>query len=289
MFSYLQSAPDPATCSTSSLAPKPCRTDDHLLKKMFGITADVNIRLQRIDETSAWSVLAQPLQINKSISSVEDHQEPTNTLKDLYGSCRKRETDNNSGFINIKRVKLRNESGSATPTPHTDVTFQIKCHSGQSSLCGPSCDDEASPVIGYVEPIDEDFLSTNEDDIPKSQTCVDLSTNTRRIGRTRKRTTCPCCTTGILDHTVKSSARLEEPEKWAWTTEQIRKKGQTKTPGKDGKTSGKISCLTAKSKKCKTYKFPVSDSLNTTSRDFDELKYDEQIKNLSKLLRDKQL
>lgn len=276
MFSYLQCAPDPATCWTSSTAPKPCRADDHLLKKMFGITADVNIRLQRIDETSAWSV-----------SSVEDHQEPTNSSEDLYGSCKKGETDNNSGFI--KKVKLQTEADSATSTPHTDVTLQIKCHAGQSSLCGPSCDGEAEPMVGYVEPIDEDFLSTNEDDIPKSQTCVDLSTNTRRIGRTRKRTMCPCCTTGFLNHTVKSSTRLEEPEKWAWTTEQMRKKGQTKTPGKEGKSSGKISCLTAKSKKCKTYEFPASDHLNTTSTDFDELKYDEQIKKLRELLRKRRL
>lgn len=244
---------------------------------MFGITADVNICLQRIDETLAWAVVPQPLQINKSIGSVEGHQEPTS---------KKGEPD--SGFI--KRATLQNESASSTdsytPTPHTDVTLQIKCHSGQSSLCEPSCDNEAEPMIGYVEPIEEDFLSTNEDDISKSQACVDPSTKKRR--RTRKRTTCPCCTTGILGHTVKSSTRLEEPEKWAWTTEQMRKKGQTKSPGKGGKTSGKIGCLTARSKKYKTYKFPASESLDT-SLNFDQLKYDEQINKLKELLTKRRL
>uniref|UniRef100_A0A3Q1JNM3 Ligand dependent nuclear receptor interacting factor 1 n=1 Tax=Anabas testudineus TaxID=64144 RepID=A0A3Q1JNM3_ANATE len=284
-----ESYPDPATGWTASLAPTPCQKTDHLLRKIFGITADVNVSLHRVDETSAWSVLAQPLQ-NKTKRSAEDHQEPTNSLQELYESSKRRETDNYSGLINIKRVKLRKESelsaDPATPTPRTDVPLRNNCHSGQRSLCGTSCDGESAPVSGYVEPIDEDFPSTNEDDIPNSKTCVEMSTNTRRIGRTRKPTTCPCCTTGSLDHTVKSSIRSEEPEKCAWTTEQIRtKEGRTKTPGK---TSGKISCVTAKSKKYRTYEFPASENLNTTSTDFKELEYDEQIEKLRELLKEKE-
>lgn len=285
MFSYFQNSPNPATYLTSSLAPKPRWVANHLLRKKFGITANVNICLQRIDETSAWSGLSQPLQ-SKSINK-------TNGLQELYGSCKKRETDF-SGFISVKRNKLLNESefsaNTAAPAPHTDVTLKNKCHSGHSSLCGTSCDGEAAPVVGYVEPVDEDFLSRHEDNVPKVQTCVELNTNARRIGRTRKRTMCPCCTTFTLDHALKSSARLEEAQKLTWTTEQMRKKeGRTKAPERDGKTSGKFSCLTAKSKqKCKTYEVPASDTLTTTSMDFDEQKYDEQFEQLRDLLKEKE-
>ncbi|XP_040007628.1 ligand-dependent nuclear receptor-interacting factor 1 isoform X2 [Xiphias gladius] len=69
--------------------------------------------------------------------------------------------------------------------------------------------------------------------------CLDMNANTRRIGRTRKRTMCPCCIPVTLETAVKSSARLEEPENWAWLTEQMRKKGgRTRVPRKHGKTSG---------------------------------------------------
>ncbi|XP_040908134.1 uncharacterized protein LOC121191116 [Toxotes jaculatrix] len=264
----MENIPNPAACSTSSLAPQPCHATDHLLRQIFGITADVKISLQRIDEASAESVPAEPLK-SESIRPAEDQQEAASGLKekelvlqDPPRSCDKQKT----GSINDKRVELLNEKETsadpATPTPHTHITplkyalctlktrlsaLQNSCRSGPSSVDGASCDDENAPVTGYVEPIDEDFPCTDAKDIPVSlgaaahpqtQTCLGLNANTRRVGRTRKRTMCPCCSPGTLEPAVKSSTRLEELEKWAWMTEQMSKKGgRTKAPRKDGKIS----------------------------------------------------
>ncbi|XP_070765878.1 ligand-dependent nuclear receptor-interacting factor 1 [Enoplosus armatus] len=281
----MESSVNPSTSWTSLSR----QMDDPLLRQIFGITADVKICLQRIDEA---------LQ-SENIRSVEDHQEPTSGLKDtelllqdLHGP---QETDSCNGLINVKRVstnQVPTEQGlsadPAAPSPHTNIgprkyshfklstkplsALKNMCHSGQSSLKGTSCDVETEPVISYVEPIDEDFLSANENDIPNSQdaaarpqtqTRVDLSTNSR-VGRTRKRTMCPCCIPGAQGPAVKSKA--------------VRK---------DVKTSGRISCLTAKNKQnCKTYEVPASDSL--TSMDSVELKQHERIKRLKELLKEKE-
>ncbi len=275
---------------------------DHLLRQIFGITADVKICLQRIDEASAGSLPAELLQM-----AVEAHEESTSRLKEkepfsqnLYGP---QETGSSSeSLIDVKRVKEQELSADpAAPlkcshfklnTKHLSA-LKNKCPAGQSSVKGTSCGVETEPVIGYVEPIDEDFLSTDENDIPNSQdtqtqTCVDLNANTRRIGRTRKRTVCPCCVPGTQGPAVKSSAKSSEPEKkWAWTTEQTsRKGGRTKAARKDLKTSGRISCLTAKNKQnCKTYAVPA-DSL--TPVDYDDLKQLEQIRRLKELLKEKE-
>ncbi|XP_050926934.1 LOW QUALITY PROTEIN: uncharacterized protein si:dkeyp-110g5.4 [Lates calcarifer] len=274
----MEGTPNRAPCWTTSLESKPCQIADHLLRQMFGITADLKICLQRIDEASAGSVPAEPLK-SESISSVEGH---------LYSPCKK-QTDTCSS--------LHCSHSTATPTPHTDTSppkcalfllktkplfaLNDKCHSSQSSLKGTSCDVENAPVIGYVEPIDEDFSSTDADDFHepqdtaaqlKPQTCLDRNTNTRRMGRKRKSTMCPCCIPGSLKPAVKSSTSLEEPERWAWMTEQMSKKGgRTKAPREDGKTSG-ISCRTAKNKQKYNTEVPASDSLSTTSMDPGELK-----------------
>ncbi|KAK2898104.1 hypothetical protein Q8A73_014484 [Channa argus] len=275
----MHSSPNPA-CWTSLLPPKPCQMADHVLRQMFGVTADVKICLRRVDDTSVWPVLTQPLQI-ECIGPVEHHQEATNTLQDLYGSCKKQKMDNSMGLINVRRVRLRNELESSTS--HTDIRIDNKCHSGHNSLYGTSCDVRTAAEIGYVEPIDEDFSSTDENEVhnsydataqPQSQTCVDMKTKTR-IGRTRKQTMCPCCTPGPA---VKSTVRLEEMERGAWTAEQMSKKeGRAKAPGKDGPPSGKISCLKAKNKHKHKTDVAASNSLTTTSMDADELKH-EQIK-----------
>ncbi|XP_037629780.1 ligand-dependent nuclear receptor-interacting factor 1 isoform X2 [Sebastes umbrosus] len=301
----MESSMNPAESWTSSLSPESCEMADNLLRQMFGITADVKICLQRIDGASVGSLPAEPLQC-VSMRSVEDHQEPTSELKEkeLFSQ----ETDSCSGLINDERVKVPTDqelSGdSATPSPHTDIgplecshfkpntktlsVLRNKRHLGNTSLTGTSDDVETESMIGYVEPIDEDFLSTDESDThnsqdtaarPQTPTCVDLDTSTRRMGRKRKRTTCPCCIPGT-----------QEPEQWAWTTERTSKKGgRTNAVRKDVKTSGRISCLTAKNKHiCRTSEDPASESLSTTSVDYDELKLHEQITRLKELLHEKE-
>nr|XP_046253920.1 ligand-dependent nuclear receptor-interacting factor 1 [Scatophagus argus] len=314
----MESSTNPAT--TSLLEPKSCQMADHVLRRIFKITADVKICLQRIDEASAGLVPAEPLQ-SECVRLMEDHQEPMSRLKheelilqDLYSP---EETDSGNGFISIKLMKVETEqklsADPSNPSPHTctgplkcprfklstNPLSALKCNSGQSSLKGTSCDVDTEPVIGYVEPIDEDILSTDENDIPNSQdtdaqpqtpSCVDLNTNTRRMGRTRKRTVCRCCIPGSHVPAVKSSAKSVEPEKWVWTTEQMSiKGGRTKAVRKDVKTSGRISCLIAKSKqKCKTFMGPASSSLPTTPMDSDELQRHEQIRRLEELLEEKE-
>nr|XP_020474668.1 uncharacterized protein LOC109971017 isoform X4 [Monopterus albus] len=296
------SSSSPAPYCTSSLAPKSCQMADDLLRQTFGITANLKICLQRIEEGAAGSVPAEP------VESVENQQEPGGGLKgdepvmpELYKSCENEETDFISGLNNIKRVQEQELSADpATPAPHTDIT-PVKCFLSQletNPLCalnnqfllkGTSCNVETEAVSGYMEPIDEDFPSTDENNSPKSQdtaaqlqarTSVDVNTNTRGRGRTRKRTMCPCCTPGTRDPAVKSSLRLEEPEKRVWMSEQTTKKG-TKASRKDGKTSGKISCLLAKNKqKCKAHEVPASLPalcLSAASVDYEELKQEEQI------------
>uniref|UniRef100_A0A3P9LJG3 Uncharacterized protein n=1 Tax=Oryzias latipes TaxID=8090 RepID=A0A3P9LJG3_ORYLA len=90
----------------------------------------------------------------------------------------------------------REEDGAA-PLKETSSAGESRC------LLSGSCCPEAQSVIGYVEPIDEDLPEVP----PPSQACVAVS---RRIGRTRKRTTCPCCIPVALLPRGKSC--LEEGE-----------------------------------------------------------------------------
>ncbi|XP_060930806.1 ligand-dependent nuclear receptor-interacting factor 1 [Limanda limanda] len=281
-------------CQTSSPAPPPCKMADRQLSKMFGITGDVKICLQRIDEASAGLAEARS---SEFVNSAEDQHEPANRMKekelfrqDFYRSC---ENQNDDGKREEVVTEWEQPADAATVTAHTAV-MSLECavfklntkplsELGQSSPKGVSCDVENTTLIGYVEPIDEDFLKSNEiaelqDVITKrqTQTCVDLNTNTSRIGRTRKRTMCPCCVPGTPEPSVKFKS--EEQEKWACRTEQISKKGiRTKAARKGVITSGN-SCLTVRNnQKSKTHEVPAGDSLSSTSMDTDELHRDRQI------------
>ncbi|XP_034447293.1 ligand-dependent nuclear receptor-interacting factor 1 isoform X2 [Hippoglossus hippoglossus] len=277
----------PPGCQTSSPAPPPCKMADRQLSQMFGITVDVKICLQRIDEASAGLAEARS---SEFINSAEDRHEPANGLKekelflqDFYRSCENQNFD-------VKREEVVTEwekpADAATVTAHTDV---MSC-----SPQGASCGVENTTLIGYVEPIDEDFLNANEiaelQDVAtlrQSQTCVDLNTNTSRIGRTRKRPMCPCCVPGTPEPAVKFKS--EELEKWACRTEQISKKGtRTKAARKGVITSGN-SCLTVRNnQKSKTHEVPAGDSLSSTSTDPDELQRDRQIQRLKELLKERE-
>ncbi|CAK6968702.1 uncharacterized protein LOC128357011 [Scomber scombrus] len=300
-----------STDGTFSPAPKPFHMADDQLRRIFGITATVRICLQRIDEASTGAVPEAALE-NKSMSNQsEDDIQKTNRFKekafflqDLYDP---QETESDSGLISVKRVNLQTDqefSGDIiTSGLHTDIrpikcslfkqttkaatTLKSKYTSGQSLDKDLLCDVETEPVIGYVEPLDDDLPSADDNNIFNStahsqiQTCVNPNANRRSMGRARKRTMCPCCIPGALDPAVKSSVR------WSWTTEQSSKKGRrrpTKARKHDGKTPRRINCIMAKNKQnCKAYKVPASDSLSATSMDSDELK---QIRRLKELLKE---
>lgn len=301
---HLQSCVTPETSSPLTL--KSNEKADFLLRQMFEITADVKICLQRIDESSAFHVPAE---------SQSDHQEPAIGSEEVFsqnlGSSQRSNCDKD--FINFKHEKSITEQELSVDhvTPSTQVhagplkCFKLNsnalstlCNSDQKSLQETSCSLENEPLSGFVEPIDDDFLSTNENDSPNSQDanagpqtamCVELNINTRRMERKRKRTKCPCCIPVNEVPAVRSSTKSLEQEGWAWTMEKMSKKGgRTKAVRKNQKSSGRITCLMAKNKqKCMTSEVPASDILSTTSMD-SELKRLEQIKRLKELLRKKE-
>ncbi|XP_030588520.1 ligand-dependent nuclear receptor-interacting factor 1 isoform X2 [Archocentrus centrarchus] len=284
------------------LAPKPCQVSDHLLRQVFGITAELKVCLQRVDDAAVGSVPADPLHI-EPIRSVEDNEEPMGDVF-VYEPSSSQKNNIDSGDTDFQRVKvLIGKEPSASP--HTGITA---CRCSHAKLNQKSsfaleqkffshsraiCDCETKQVTGYVEPIDETFPSKNENTILQSQyvdahlqaqTWLDLSRKTR-MGRTRKRTVCPCCIPTTLDPAVKSRAG-EELEKWALTAEQMSKKGgRAKVPRKDGR----MSCEEAKNKpNFNTHGAPTSDNVSTSSVDSDELKRQEQIKRLKDVLKEKE-
>lgn len=289
------------------LAPEPCQVSDHLLRHVFGITAELKVCLQRVDDAAVGSVPADPLHI-EPIRSVQDNEEPMGDVF-VYEPSGSQKNNINGGHTDFQRVKvLIGKEPSASP--HTGVTacrcshaklnqkspfaLEQKFFSAQTSHNRAICDCETKRVTGYVEPTDENFPSKNENTILQSQyvdahlqtqTWLDLSRKTR-MGRTRKRTVCPCCIPTTLDPAVKSRARLEELEKWALTAEQMSKKGgRAKVPRKDGR----MSCEEVKNKpNFNTHGAPTSDILSTSSVDSDELKRQEQIKRLRDVLKEKE-
>uniref|UniRef100_A0A3P9D4X1 Ligand dependent nuclear receptor interacting factor 1 n=1 Tax=Maylandia zebra TaxID=106582 RepID=A0A3P9D4X1_9CICH len=172
--------------------------------------------------------------------------------------------------------------------------WKQKFFSGQSSHNRASCDCKSKQETDCLEPGGEDVPTTNEGSISQSQyadahlqtqTWLDLSRNTRRIGRTRKRTVCPCCMPTTLDPAVKSRARLEELDKWDFTAEQVSKKGgRAKVPRKDGM----MSCGKVTNKQNYVAHVGYSNILSTTSTDCDELKRQERIKRLKDYLTEKE-
>ncbi|KAM9855166.1 uncharacterized protein lrif1 [Aulostomus maculatus] len=294
---------------TSSLALNPCQMTDHELRQMFGIIADVKIYLQRINEAPDGNVQST------SKLSASNIQETTGRLnqKDLNQHFNNpQQNDSISGLFTVKSMQLTEpklSGGLISTSLHTDIrplkcspfkrkskaptTGRRKYPSGQSLQKGGLCDLDRDPVISYVEPIDEDLPSADENDTPNSQdsaahpltqNCVNPNANTRRMGRARKRTMCPCCIPGTLNPTEKSSATLHDPERW--TTEHTGRKGgriSTKARKKDGNNSES----TAKNKQsCKNSEGPARNNLSTTSKD-SELTGQEQTKRPKEALKEK--
>ncbi|XP_028266833.1 ligand-dependent nuclear receptor-interacting factor 1 [Parambassis ranga] len=266
----MESSTNPAAVSSSqtpSLAQQHCQTADHMLRQIFGITSDVKICLQRIDERTAPTF---PLHAD-SITLMEGNMEPAS-------SSEKKDVFLQEGHSPLVPYTFSDQPLSATPLKNSHFTQNTKPSSAllQKCLLDPfnrtPYDTETEPDISYVAPIDEDFPSSDENNLSMSrdaascpQTCAKLTTIIRRVGRMRKRTVCPCCIPATLDPALKSNTRLEEMEKCSLTLEENTKKGgRTKAARKDGRTSGRVGCAAARNKQnCKSHKAAAGDRLSS--------------------------
>ncbi|XP_057686629.1 uncharacterized protein lrif1 isoform X2 [Corythoichthys intestinalis] len=199
-----------------------CRTSDHHLRQMFGITADVRICLKRINSRSSANGLIEPVQ-EVPIGDIQKNKNP---------AC-------HSSLINVIRAKLYDKQNLSrefvSSSPHAGkglvncyhLNQNAKCHSCKTPPKTICCVPDTGIMVGYVEPIEDDISNTDEDNTPNSKDLTAQSTNvarpnTSRMGRTRKRTKCPCCVPGM---TKKSSAVLEESDRLTWTRNHTSKRG----------------------------------------------------------------
>ncbi|MED6265077.1 hypothetical protein CHARACLAT_021795 [Characodon lateralis] len=285
--SKVQNSEQPVPDGTSLSTCEPCQKSDHQLRNIFGITADLKICLQKIDETPHWCFSANFPQ-TKSRGPVHS-EKSTNVLKVKEVSLQ--------DFSSPDRldVKVLTEPSYSISFRSPDIKLNTKpqCMSKENCCSGLEMSflPEGESVIGYVEPIDEDFPDENDisqlRDTPvqlETQTCLDVNTNMRRVGRTRKRTMCPCCVPTILHPVIKSATKLEEAERWMSTTQRSRKRrGRTKASRNDGRTSRRISFPN-----CKVHQPPASSGSSTASTHTERLKRHEQIRRHNEHLAKKQ-
>lgn len=261
-------------CAESSwLKPASSKISDQLLRKMFGITADIKICLQRMDE--AWACSPAAHCHSESTQTEGQHQEPTSKVHEeqmfFTGLHSLPESDSNNGSISEKSEEEQS-TDSATQTSHT-LTRPLKCshleaEAGPMNHLGRS-DAERDARISYMEPIDEDFVRMDE----KHEQDITAGTqeDKRRIGRMRKRTICPCCVSGAQNQALGLNLKTVIPGK----------KGGAKTARKRVRTPGRIRYPAAKRKSC--------DALScSSSGDSEELRCYEEIKRLKELLREKE-
>ncbi|XP_072770862.1 uncharacterized protein lrif1 isoform X1 [Nerophis lumbriciformis] len=164
----------------SSNAEPVCRSSrnhktDHLYRKMFGITSEVKICLQKMNTVSS-----------------EESEEKRSSLK-WKGLCWQ-DSD-------IKKRKLSYKDH----LPGVTVPLSPDAHA--------LCDLDPNSVVGYVEPIDDDLPDMAESHATNSQDSAvqalnSVPTNTSRMGRARKRTKCPCCVSGGLRVDVPARPRV---------------------------------------------------------------------------------
>ncbi|KAM3617206.1 uncharacterized protein V6R79_003337 [Siganus canaliculatus] len=274
---------------TTLLPPESSQMPDHCLRKIFGITADVTVCLQRIDEAMKHQ--------QKLTNTSTEREKGEHLSHDALRTPKAGETD-----ITVRCISVLTEQGNPSSQMHvrplksSPLKQTTRLDSVQSPLKGASYDGEAEKATGYVAPIDEDFLSANENDIfnlqdadarPQSEICVDLKTNTKRAGRARKRTFCPCCIPETEAPVVKSSIKPTEPEEWAGRAEQMIRKSRAKAVRRDVKITGSISCLSAKNRpKYQNFEVPASNSLSTWT--MDKLQQQEHISRLKECPKDRE-
>lgn len=200
---------------------------------MFGVTADVRIRLQRINLGSSGLGLNEPPQKGPR----EDIQETANLLKesDLFMQHRydPKEHHRSVSSVDVRRAKLSGDIVASSP-PAGNRSFKCcllkrkrkakkaKCPSGRSFPKTIFCDLDTGVMVGYVEPIDDDIPNSDENDTPDSQDSAAQNmngahSNTSRLGRARKRTMCSCCVPGTLGRPAKTSTGVEESQRLTWT------------------------------------------------------------------------
>ncbi|XP_077368051.1 uncharacterized protein lrif1 [Festucalex cinctus] len=228
-LSHLTSGKSTDKDEISSNAPPVCKLSDHLLRQIFGVTADVRICLQRMNPGSPALGRNQLAQTEPT----ENNEERTSPLKEhklfMRYSYIPQDLDRNSRPVDIKRAKRSDEQNSSgevvASSPHAGndsvrcslLKRKTKCASGGSSPKAIFCDLDTGLMVGYVEPIDDDILFSDENDTPSSQDSSGQSpngarSNTSRMGRARKRTKCPCCVPASLGFalTTRSSRILRE-------------------------------------------------------------------------------
>ncbi|XP_034552672.1 ligand-dependent nuclear receptor-interacting factor 1 [Notolabrus celidotus] len=219
----------------SLLKPASQHISDHLLRRMFGITADVKIILQRIDEASTG---APPVVLHHSKSTLTEvhyqkptskpHEEEEPSRQESEGCC-ELSVASVTPYRLLRPPTCSHFETETKPLPYSET----KNPSDQS-------DAEEDMLMGYMEPIDEDLFSMDERHSPHKHGLR------KRIRRTRKRTTCPCCVSGPQLLATKPSLKTNLPEKLAPPKKKV---DANKTARKRGRPPGKISSLTAKGKK----------------------------------------
>ncbi|XP_049610382.1 ligand-dependent nuclear receptor-interacting factor 1 [Syngnathus scovelli] len=183
-----------------------CRSFDHLLRKKFGVTADVRICLHRINPGSSGLGFDNFARNGPT----EDILDPTNLLKEselfMQYHYNPQGLDRSAFPVDVKTAKLA---------------------AGESVASSP----HAGLMVGYVEPIDEDITISDENDTPSNQDSTAQSlysahSNTSRMGRARKRPKCPCCVPGTQGLAVKTGTKVEESQRLTWTRDHTSKRSR---------------------------------------------------------------
>ncbi|XP_061128444.1 ligand-dependent nuclear receptor-interacting factor 1 [Syngnathus typhle] len=183
-----------------------CRSFDHLLRKNFGVTADVRICLHRINPESSGFGLDKLARNGPT----ENILNPTNLLKEselfMQYHYNPHGLDRSACPVDVKTAKLAGGESVAS-SPH------------------------AGSMVGYVEPIDEDITISDENDTPSNQDSTSQSlysahSNTSRMGRARKRPKCPCCVPGTQGLAVKTGTKVEESQRLTWTRNHTSKRSR---------------------------------------------------------------
>lgn len=207
------------------------------MERKFHIEAEVKICLQRIDE-----VLALPRAEQQPVHSpaagsytgvMEVQAEPT--------------SHTHTAPLSWSKLSLDTEPLSPALWSSAQSLLTGMCHVGSEG------------DMGFVEPIEEeDFLSDTKDS--RTDMSADLSTSSRRMGRMRKRPTCPCCVSGTEADALSFCGTSAEEQTLLWA--RLHKKR-----GRPKGSKNRADCLRSKKKKqqkkCWVSDAPACDSLDS--------------------------